>query len=451
MLPHSRADRIEQQTIANNPPTLNTQKPRSKGFIRWLVRHKTLKTITQCALINVQFWDHQLSLRRLTISGAHALKILVQAKGVVPAWKYHVMQTRFFPLINRHFHIDMPYFLLLRIPCITALDVVHIIKWFGDFIHATTLPRILKQYLHKVLVAPLCHPHKLSQAFTQDRLQLSIADYQAYVNAHSHEDNFIATRPEIATPQHPAPLAQLLHAPLNHTIIPASMAAPRRLAEHLESLKSQLPKAAPFPFAEFAAKVHTLLTSTFQPSPFAQSCIRTATLKSFQHTFPQLLPVRVDKHPLLYAVATIVTFYRLILYVFTQAVNYRHLFTCRSPTRARNVLLLYYNLCVRVYPEIPIHLSPLCLRNTLSIQVPTLKGIPIKTSLLPIPSHPITPHTLCTVKNILLQDAQQQMRLTDSVLYTPPMYPYGHRQMKQVYPTSVILSIKGKSLPYQPT
>ena len=451
MLSHSGADRIEQQTIANNPPTLNTQKRRSKGFIRWLVRHKMLKTITQCALMNVQFWDHQLSLRRLTISGADALKILVQAKGVVPAWKFHVMQTRFFPLINRHFHIDMPYFLLLRIPCITALDVMHIKKWFADFIHATTLPRILKQYLHKILIVPLCHPHKLSQTFTQDRLQLSIADYQNYVTAHSHEDNFIATGPEIVTPQHPTPLTQLLHAPLNHTIIPASVTAHRRLAEHLESLKSQLPKAAPFPFTQFAAKVHTLLTSTLQSSSVAQSCIRTATLKSFQHTFPELLPVRVDKYPLLYAVATIVTFYRLILYVFTQAVNYRHLFTCRSPTRARNVLLLYYNLCVRVYPEILNHLSPLRLRNTLSLQVPTLKGISIKTPLLPVPSHPITPQTLCTVKNILLHDAQQQMHLTDNILYAPPIYPYGHRHTKQVYPPSVILSIKGKSLPYQPT
>ena len=234
--------------------------------------------------------------------------------------------------------------------------------------------------------------------------------------------------------------------PLNHTIIPASVTAHRRLAEHLESLKSQLPKAAPFPFTQFAAKVHTLLTSTLLSSSVAQSCIRTATLKSFQHTFPELLPVRVDKYPLLYAVATIVTFYRLILYVFTQAVNYRHLFTCLSPTRARNVLLLYYNLCVRVYPEILNHLSPLRLRNTLSLQVPTLKGISIKTPLLPVPSHPITPHTLCTVKNILLHDAQQQMHLTDNILYAPPMYPYGHRHTKQVFPPSVILSIKGKSL-----
>ena len=112
---------------------------------------------------------------------------------MVPAWKFHVMQTRVFPLINRHFHIDMPYFLLVCISCITAVDVVHIKKWFADCIHATTLPIILKQYLHKILIVPLCHPHKLSQTFTHDRLQLSIANYQTNVNAHSHEDKFFAT------------------------------------------------------------------------------------------------------------------------------------------------------------------------------------------------------------------------------------------------------------------
>ena len=152
----------------------------------------------------------------------------------------------------------------------------------------------------------------------------------------------------------------------------------------------------------------------------AQSCIRTATLKSFQHTFPELLPVRVDKYPLLYVVATIVTYYQLILHVFTQVINYRHLFTWRSPTRARNVLFFHYNLCVQVYPQILNYLSPIRLRNTLSIHVPTLERIPIKTPLLPVPSHPITPHTLCTVKNTLLQEAQQQMHVTDSTLYTPP-------------------------------
>ena len=96
-LPLSGADRIEQQTIANNPGTLHTQKRWSKGFIRWLVRHNMLTTIAHCALHNTQFYDHQLSLQRFTISGLDALKILVQAKGMVPAWKFHAMHTRFSP------------------------------------------------------------------------------------------------------------------------------------------------------------------------------------------------------------------------------------------------------------------------------------------------------------------------------------------------------------------
>ena len=264
------------------------------------------------------------------------------------------------------------------------------------------------------------------------------------MDAHEDEPNFIAVGPDIANPKHPASINRLLHKPLNHSIVPAPAAAHRRLTEHLQHLKSQLPKS---PFASFAAKIHNLLTSTLQSPSVAQSCIRVATLQSFTHAFPQFLPIRVDKYPLLYVVATVVTFYRLILHVFQQAVNYRVLFTCRSPTRARNVLLLYYTLCVRIYPEILNHMSALRLRNNLSIRVSTLKGITIKTPHIPLPSHPITPHTLRTIKPLLLQQAQQVLHLTGQILYAPPIYPYGHRHVAVVHPPSVIMSIKGKRLP----
>ena len=113
--------------------------------------------------------------------------------------------------------------------------------------------------------------------------------------------------------------------------------------------------------------------------------------------------------------------------------------------------MLYYTLCVRIYPEILNHMSALRLRNNLSIQVPTLKGITIKTPHIPLPSHPITPDTLRTIKPLLLQEAQQVLHLTDQILYAPPIYPYGHRHVAVVHPPSVIMSIKGKSLPYKPS
>ena len=101
-------------------------------------------------------------------------------------------------------------------------------------------------------------------------------------------------------------------------------------------------------------------------------------MHQFQAELPHHLPVRVDKYPLLYVVAPVVTFYRLILHVFTSAPNYRKLVTCKSTARAHNVLLLYYHLCFRVYPEILNHMSPMHHRNNWSIQIPTLKGIAIK-------------------------------------------------------------------------
>ena len=80
-------------------------------------------------------------------------------------------------MINDYFHIDLPHFLLLRIPCITAFDVTHVQIWFADFIHSTTLPKVLKQNFHKILIVPLCHPRKLTTTFTKDRVQLSLHDY----------------------------------------------------------------------------------------------------------------------------------------------------------------------------------------------------------------------------------------------------------------------------------
>ena len=80
-----------------------------------------------------------------------------------------------------------------------------------------------------------------------------------------------------------------------------------------------------------------------------------------------------------------------------------------------------------------------------------IERLTIKTPHIPLPSHPITPDTLRTIKPLLLQEAQQVLHLTDQFMYAPPIYPYGHRHVAVVHPPSVIMSIKGKSLPYKPS
>ena len=84
----------------------------------------------------------------------------------------------------------------------------------------------------------------------------------------------------------------------------------------------------------------------------------------------------------------------------------------------------------------------------LSLYIPTLKGLPIPMPHIPL--RPIQPKNLLRPKHILLLHAETVLRQTDCILYMPPRQPYPSRRIRPVHPPSVVISIKGKSLPYTP-
>ena len=407
------------------------------------------RPLSTLRLNDPKYWDAQISALRLPFSGVNALRILVQAQGVVPVWKYHTLQLRLLPSVNHHFHTDLPRSLLLKIPCITPPDARSIKRSFCHFMHSTTLPKPIKQYLSQSLIVPISHPRKLLHVFTRDRLQSSIHEYQQYVDAHADQDNCILTGPQLASSA-PDSLTTLLRAPLNKTVTPTPFSAHYTIAEQLQRIRDQLPKAAPFPFKDFAAHVHNVFNTHLRSHRVKQACISANHLRLFTESYLDCLPVRVDKYPLLFVVATVVTFSRLVLQAMLHSPNYRLIMTAKSNTRARHTLLLYYFFCARLYPELVNGLSPMRQRNNLSLHIPTLKGISIPMPTVPFPLRPVQPTNLLRLKHILLHHAEVILRHTDNILYIPPSKPYPQRRIRSVYPPLGVISVKGKSLPYSP-
>ena len=179
------------------------------------------------------------------------------------------------------------------------------------------------------LIVLVSHPRKLLHVFTRDRLQSSIHEYRDYVAQHVDHEDCILNGPKLAQSV-PNSFSSLLHAPLNKTVTPAPFSADYTIAEQLQKKRDQIPKAAPFPFKEFAAAVHNILNTHLHSQRVKDACIPANTLQRFKDSYPDHLPVRVDKYPLLFVVATMVTFSRLVLQTTLHSPNYRLIMTAKS-------------------------------------------------------------------------------------------------------------------------
>ena len=82
--------------------------------------------------------------------------------------------------------------------------------------------------------------------------------------------------------------------------------------------------------------------------------------------------MRVDKYPLLFVVASVIMFNRLIPEVFKQAVNHCIIFAELSPHQARPVLLCYDYFCASAYSELVCNLSLMRQQNNLSMHIQAL-------------------------------------------------------------------------------
>ena len=440
------ADRMEQDFINSHHPNLNDKKHKQKGFLRWLIRHNMARQLSDTALRDQQLWDQQLHTKRLSITPLDALSILVKAKGSLNGWKYRCLQNRFIPFVNKHLQTKLPLFLHLRIPCITSHQIKCIRSSFKDFLHCTSLPKPVKLYLQSILLIPNSLPRKLLHCFTKDRITVSLHEAQQKVH-HSTAPNSVLTGPQICKHLNCPTLKPLLHASLGTCVAPRSDRAHRNLSVQLQQLRDAIPKCRPFPFAAFASNVHQVLRSCLRPSK--ATLIPQHKISQFTTLSPDSIPIRVDKYPLLFVVASVITFFRLFVHVFQNARNYRCLQTTSSATRTRDILIVYYYLCARMFPFIVRNAGQSRQRNALSVHIPQLKNIVLPR--IPIPTPPSQePLDFMSVKYKLLSAATEIMHLTDQVLYVPPELPYHKQAPRSVYPPSVILSIKGRSLPYTP-
>ena len=445
-LPCFEADRQEQRFIATHQPNLNDKKHKQKGFLRWLIRHRMVRHLTDSALQDQQPWDRQLQLRRLSITPYDAIMILNKAKGTLNGWKYGCLQKRFIPFVQRSLHITLPYFLPLHIPCITPKHTRTVRRAFQQFLHCTSLPKPIKLYIQSILLLPQKLTPKLVRLFTRDRIQISLQQAESDVST-STMPNSILTGPQLYQTTHHPELKSLLHASLGTCVAPPKHLLHRQLSTQLNAIRQAIPHIKPFPFKHFASAVHTVVNICLHPKNVL--LLPHKLVQKFFTLVPDSVPIRVDKYPLLFVVATTVTFLRIFIHAFKGAKNYRHILTTSSAVRSRHVLLVYYYLCARLFPFVVRNVSQMRQRNALSVQIPQLKGIALPRLHVSPPATTL-PTDFLSVKCKLLSAASDIMTLTDNILYIPPNPAYDQKMPRSQYPPSVILSLKGKSLPYKP-
>ena len=293
-----------------------------------------------------------------------------------------VATKRFIPFVNKHLHTKLPLFLHLKIPCITSRQIKFIRSSFKDFLHCTSLPKPVKLYLQSILLIPNSLPKKLLHSFTRDRITASLHEAQQKISQ-STAPNSILTGPQLCKQFHCPVPKPLLHASLGTCVAPRSDRAHRNLSVQLQQLRDAIPKCKPFPFATFASTVHHVLRSCLRPS--RATLIPQNKITQFFALSPDSIPIRVDKYPLLFVVASVVTFPKLFVHVFQHAKNYRCLQTTSSANRTRDILIVYYYLCARMFPFIVRNASQSRQRNALSVHIPQLKNIVLPRLLIPIP------------------------------------------------------------------
>ena len=137
--------------------------------------------------------------------------------------------------------------------------------------------------------------------------------------SHSTMPNSILTGPRLQQTLHHPELKSLLHASLGTCVAPPKHILHGQLSTQLNAIREAIPHSKPFPFVHFASAVHNVVNTCLHPQN-----VLLLPHKLVQKIFtlaPDSIPIRVDKYPLLFVVATTVTFLRIFILAFKGAIS----------------------------------------------------------------------------------------------------------------------------------
>ena len=250
-------------------PNLNTSKKQPRQYARWLVRARLDRGLPNGVLEDTEAWDRLVQRKRITMDPLDAIEILARAKGALRREKYGPLQSRLIDFVQATASIRLPKCISLRIPYADKQVGKAIKRAFDVYLNTVPYPKPIRTYLRTVLHVPNTTAPKLSNAFCQDRLTMSLSDMgrileEPRAQCECHDGGEQCQQRVIFEPKEKVTTFSstndtLLRANLNRMVFPSWVKTERTTAEELLTMTRQVPKLRPFKLHNFQNVVYIIL------------------------------------------------------------------------------------------------------------------------------------------------------------------------------------------------
>ena len=187
-----------------------------------------------------------------------------------------------------------------------------------------------------------------------------------------------------------------------------------------------------------------------QHTPPGRQALRDSHVTAFHRQHPNWVQSRVDKNAHLSVLICRSTFARRAHTALTASGNYRLYRSYRDAREATAVYMLAWYMFCNIVPVLRAHVPLRSMRSMLTRVVPQLRGVRLRVPQLDTPGHLAAADEWRTFKDTVFTHSLtifQEAEEKNPLYLRPCPTPHGQRAVRLWKVPSVIISVKGKSLP----
>ena len=454
-------DQLERSFILRYSHHLNDRRPRARPYMRWLMRSGLHRKLLDRGLNDPDRWTGYIHSKHLSLDPMDALRSLSRAKGQLTPSKFSQLQTRLLHHVQAHAGLKLPRTMTVRIPFATSAARRTVKKEFRCFLHTVPYPKPLRAYLLRLIHVPRIVPQKTLHVWCTDGIQHDLETLRAMGSDFSLcgcttqpegpcEGKYFFD-PQAACEFFGAQQHTVLQSTNNMSVRPGQRALHHGVAQSLTEIRRWLPKVRPFAYHTFCAAIHRLATKTVQQhTPPGRQALRDSHVTAFHRQHPNWVQSRVDKNAHLSVLICRSTFARMAHTALTASGNYRLYRSYRDAREATAVYMLAWYMFCNIVPVPRAHVPLRSMRSMLTRVVPQLRGVRLRVPQLDTPGHLAAADEWRTFKDTVFTHSLtifQEAEEKNPLYLRPCPTPHGQRAVRLWKVPSVIISVKGKSLP----
>ena len=387
----SMADRVEQWYIIHYSRKLNSKGSTAHKHMRYLVRSRLYRHLTDTALQDHTLWMNLISNKRINMDPMDCLTVITTSKRVLAPHHHTMLKRRLLDCVHHKTGLYLPATLPLRIPYCTRNMRRRVKQAWYQFLSEVPYPEPIRKYLGCTLTVVGTLPGKAQDVWCEDRV---IHSMRAIAQMLQNPATVCGC---VQLPTHTGPCAHMsIHtadertqvfgkewAPLVHmgprqSVVPAKGTLHETITAELQVLREALPKKRQFRFNTFSCSVHRIIEEGIPHTEHAHTPhpanITATRVKRFKQTWPRWKPIRLDKNISCYTLVCWHLYLILTFKTFDASPNYTLFHRAASAKVVQDILLIYYFLWAVTVPALGRQCNMRTLRSTLTGHVPILKG-----------------------------------------------------------------------------